>query len=172
MAGTALSASPVDGGRAPDRRLDCDQPDIDGAIVSRIELPTPILFAWIVLTLVLMGQGMRLAADRQAEREPARPPVLLEGASLEVAPSEGAIVFRDSSDARLAVFQELPERRLLRWVESEAPGGEILLIPLDGLGPGDYVVADAPARTGAAEQEMDRPDATLSPRARFTVLPD
>jgi hypothetical protein len=140
--------------------------------VSRIELPAPIFFAWIVLTLVLMGQGMRLAADRQAETEPVRPRVLIEGASLEVSASVGSIVFRGAEGSRLAVFQELPERRLLRWVESGPSSGEILLIPLVGLGPGEYVVADAPERSGAAEQEMDRPEASLTPRARFTVLPD
>jgi hypothetical protein len=140
--------------------------------VTRIDLPAPIFFAWIVLTLVLMGQGMRLAADRQTEREPSRLTVLLADEVLELDADTREVLYDGERAGRLAIFQELPERRLMRWVEIEPGPGSPLLIPISGLGPGDYVVADAPARGGAAEQEMDRPETTLSVRARFRVLPD
>ena len=140
--------------------------------MSRIDLPAPIFFAWIVLTLVLMGQGMRLAADRQAEREPSRIIVLTDDGTVDLGAETREILYTGEYEGRLAIFQELPERRLMRWVEIEPESASPLLIPLAGLGAGDYVVADAPARGGAAEQEMDRPERTLSVRARFRVLPD
>jgi hypothetical protein len=139
--------------------------------VKRIDLPAPIFFAWLVLTVVLMVQGMRLAQDRQETLEPFRPLVLGEGAAVEFRAQEGWILHEAGRRGRLAVYQVLPERRLLRWVEDEAAGSP-LLIPTAGFGPGEYVITDAPARSGAASQEMDRPAETLPVRARFTVLPD
>ena len=82
------------------------------------------------------------------------------------------IVYEPGREGRLAVYEVLPERRLLRWIEDEGANAGPLLIPTLGFGPGEYVVADAPARSGAASQEMDRPDETVPARARFTVLPD
>jgi len=60
---------------------------------------------------------------------------------------------------------------LTRWVEDEASDTP-LLIPTAGFGPGEYLITDAPARSGAASQEMDRPAESRAVRARFTVLPD
>jgi hypothetical protein len=140
--------------------------------VSRIELPAPILFAWLVLTLVLMGQGIRLARQDQVTLEPQRPVVLAEGGQVELPGSFGPLLYEGSRPGRLALYEVLPERRLLRWVEDPGSESGPLLIPLEGLGAGDYVLADAPGQAGAAGQEMDRPDQTLPARARFTVLPD
>lgn len=139
--------------------------------MSRIELPLPILFAWMVLTLVLMGQGIRLAADRQEGFEPSRPAVLRTDGELEVDADTREIVFLEPLTDRLAVYQQLPERNLMRWVETVETGNPVLLIPLAGLGPGDYVVCGAPAATDASTQEMDRPAETLDVRARFRILP-
>jgi hypothetical protein len=139
--------------------------------VKRIDLPTPIFFAWLVLTVVLMVQGMRLAQDRQETLEPFRPLVLAEGASVEFPAGEGWILHPAGRPGRVAVYQVLPERRLLRWVEDEASDTP-LLIPTAGFGPGEYLISDAPARSGAASQEMDRPAESLPVRARFEVLPD
>jgi hypothetical protein len=140
--------------------------------VSRIELPAPIFYAWLVLTLVLMGQGIRLARQNQEDVEPHRPVVLAEGGQIELPEAFGPVLYEGSRPGRLALYEVLPERRLLRWVEDPGAESGPLLIPLEGLGAGDYVLADAPGETGAAGQEMDRPDRTLPARARFTVLPD
>ena len=72
----------------------------------------------------------------------------------------------------VVVRHPLPERRLLRWIEDEGPESGPLLIPTRGLGAGEYVIADAPAASGAATQEMDRPEQTLPVRAGFRLLPD
>jgi hypothetical protein len=148
--------------------------------VKRIDLPAPIFFAWLVLTVVLMVQGTRLAQDRQETLEPRRVAVLAEdpetapegGHALSLHPGQGFLVHRGDPPGRLALYQVLPERRLLRWIEDEGHNQGPLLIPLTGLGPGDYAVADAPARSGAASHEMDRPEESLPVRARFTLLPD
>ena len=148
--------------------------------MKRIDLPAPVFFAWLVLTVVLMVQGMRLAQDRQSELEPRRLPVLADvsGESpepehpLSLHAGHGFIAYTGERPGRLALYQVLPERRLLRWIEDEGRNRGALLIPLPGLAAGDYVLADAPESSGAAAQEMDRPDETVPVRARFTVLPD
>ena len=142
-----------------------------GACVSRIELPAPILFAWMVLTLVLMGQGLRLASERQQGFEPSRPATLETGVRLDVAAGTGDVAYLDPPTDRLAIYQELPERRLLRWIETEAPRSTVLLIPLEGLDPGDYLVCTAPGASAARAREMDRPTEALDVRARFRILP-
>lgn len=148
--------------------------------MKRIDLPAPVFFAWLVLTVVLMVQGMRLAQDRQSGLEPQRLPVLADvtgspSASdhpLSLHAGHGFVAYTGERPGRLALYQVLPERRLLRWVEDEGAGRGALLIPITGLGAGEYELADAPERSGAAAQEMDRPDETVPVRARFTVLPD
>ena len=140
-----------------------------GACVSRIELPVPILFAWMVLTLTLMGQGLKLAADRQEGFEPSRPATLQTGALLEVDAGAREIVFLNPPAERLAIYQELPERRLLRWIEIEDARSTVLLIPLEGLDGGLYLVCVAPGSSDARDQEMDRPAAALEVRARFRI---
>ncbi len=142
-----------------------------GVRVSRIELPVPILFAWMILTLILMGQGLRLASDRQAGFEPSRPPTLQTDALLDVAADTREIVFLDPPTERLAIYQELPERHLMRWIEIKDARGSVLLIPLEGLDPGNYLVCAAPEAPDARSQEMDRPAETLDVRARFRILP-
>ena len=82
------------------------------------------------------------------------------------------IVYLGDSGARLALYEVLPERNLLRWVGEGPATGGVLLIPLEGLGPGLYVLGDPPAAAGAAGQEMDRPEQSLGTRARVRVLPD
>jgi hypothetical protein len=148
--------------------------------VKRIDLPAPIFFAWLVLTVVLMVQGMRLAQERQESIEPMRVGVLPEEPGIELEQDHsvslhsghGFVVYGAERPGRLALYQILPERRLLRWIEDEGTNRGPLLIPIEGLGPGEYAVAGAPERSGAASQEMDRPDEALPARARFTVLPD
>lgn len=148
--------------------------------MKRIDLPAPVFFAWLVLTVVLMVQGVRLAEDRQTGLEPRRLPVLADvsGGSvdgshpLSLHAGHGFIAYTGERPGRLALYQVLPERRLLRWIEDEGRNQGALLVPITGLGAGDYELADAPERSGAAAQEMDRPDETVPVRARFTVLPD
>lgn len=140
--------------------------------MKRIDLPAPIFFAWLVLTVVLMVQGMRLAQDRQESLEPHRPAALADGEQVEIRPGQEFVVYEGGRAGRLALYEVLPERRLLRWIEDEGTNEGPLLIPTTGLGPGEYALADAPARSGAAAQEMDRPDETLPVRARLVVLPD
>lgn len=140
--------------------------------MSRIEVPLPLLFAGMALIVVLMVQGTRLAADRQSEREPGRVTQLQPGEMLDLAAGAREFLYSDPGPGRLAVYQELPERRLLRWVEDDEPGrGQPLLIPLQGLGPGEYLITTAPDRTSAADQEMDRPATPAPVRARFRILP-
>jgi hypothetical protein len=148
--------------------------------LKRIDLPAPVFFAWLVLTVVLMVQGMRLAQDRQSDLEPRRLPVLVDasgeapetGHPLSLHAGHGFIAYTGERSGRLALYQVLPERRLLRWIEDEGRNQGALLIPITGLGAGDYELADAPESSGAATQEMDRPRETVPVRARFTVLPD
>ena len=140
--------------------------------MKRIDLPAPLFFAWMVLTLVLMVQGLRLAADRQAGHEPVRPAVLGPGEDLEIEPDRSRLLFVDDAPHALAVYEELPQRRLLRWTETTAPVSAILLVPLEGLGPGNYLLAAPPGAVSAAGQEMDLPEQELQVRARFTILPD
>jgi hypothetical protein len=142
-----------------------------GVPVSRIELPLPILFAWMILTLILMGQGIRLASDRQEGFEPSRPAVLQVGRELEVDANTRQIVFPDPPGVRLAIYQELPERNLMRWVETTEADSGVLLIPLEGLEPGSYLVCGAPTGANASSQEMDRPAEALDVRTRFRILP-
>ena len=142
-----------------------------GVRVSRIELPLPILFAWMILTLILMGQGLRLASDRQDSFEPSRPTTLQSGVPLDVDPDIREIVFVDPPADRLAIYQELPQRRLLRWIETEDPHRSVLLIPLQGLDPGSYLVCAASVTSDTHTREMDRPAETLDVRARFRILP-
>lgn len=140
--------------------------------MSRIEIPLPILFAWMVLTLVLMGQGMRLAADRQSEREPVRVSSIETGAVNSVLAGTRELVFPKPGPGRLALYQVLPERELLRWVEEvDADSAMSLLIPLAGLGPGEYLLREAPLAVSAADQEMDRPHRAPPERVRFRILP-
>jgi len=140
--------------------------------VPRIQLPAPILLAWLVLTVVLMGQGLRLAKDRQGSLEPQRPEFLVEGGQTEIPKGDVPLLYLADRPGQLALYQVLPERRLLRWIEDAGTRGGPLLVPTTGLEPGEYEITDAPSRAGAASQEMDRPDETLPVRARFTVLPD
>ncbi len=142
-----------------------------GARVSRIELPVPILFAWMILTLILMGQGLRLAADRQEGFEPSRPATLQPGTLLEVDADARQIVFLNPTTDRLAIYQELPERHLMRWIETGDARSAVLLIPLEGLDGGNYLVCTAPGTPDALAREMDRPTETLDVRARFRILP-
>ena len=142
-----------------------------GVRVSRIELPVPILFAWMILTLVLMGQGYRLASDRQEGFEPSRPATLQAGTPLDVDADTREIVFLDPRADRLAIYQELPERRLMRWIEIQDARSSVLLIPLEGLDPGTYLVCAAPVSSGSHTREMDRPAEALDVRARFRNLP-
>ncbi|RKZ08674.1 hypothetical protein DRQ32_08915, partial [bacterium] len=84
-----------------------------GGIVRRIELPLPVLFAWMALTVVLMVQGTRMAATRQETVEPARIVELRAGGDLELPASTVHLLYFDPAPlaGRVALYQQLPERR-------------------------------------------------------------
>lgn len=140
--------------------------------MKRIDLPAPIVFAWMALTVVLMAQGLRLASERQSAVEPHRPAVLRPGGEVEVRAGSGPILYLDETPGRLALYEVLPARNLLRWVQDSPDSGGALLVPLEGLGAGSYALAAAPGHSGAATQEMDLPEQSLPVRARFRLLPD
>src|SRR5690606_39135903 len=77
----------------------------------------------------------------------------------------------DAVPERVALYQWLPSRTLVRWVESpsEARADEFLVIPLEGLQPGDYAVCAVDAAATARPREMDLPPEDLVVIARMRV---
>ncbi len=148
--------------------------------MRRFSVPWPALALLLTTTLVLAVAGSKMAADRQQRLfpSPVRAELRLdcgaEGPSSSLPTldpsSEGVVLLRRECDTpmRLALFQEFPERQLLRWMEPEA-GRRSLSLPLEGLDPGLYRIVTVPDAGPASPREMDDPVRDWPVRARFEV---
>ena len=78
-----------------------------------------------------------------------------------------------TAPARVALYQILPERPLIRWIEAAgSTSRRWLTIPLRGLPPGVYAVCAVDPAATAGPVEMDRPTEELRELGRFEVTGD
>jgi hypothetical protein len=158
--------------RADDRRAGARQ---------GVRLPW-VVFALLVAGFVLLfGQGLRMARDRHARLLPARTPAVLRLSpdpareiSVRLAPGDRflALELGDQADARLGLVQVLPQRTLVRWIEpGDTPPGGLLIVPLEGLEPGHYVLTREKETARAGPREMDEPVESLDVLTRFRLEP-
>lgn len=140
-------------------------------LVRSVPVPWPLLLILVGLTAAAWIQGLRAAAQRHETLQPAR------SAMLPHAPdpleSERGFVTFDLGEApppRVALYQILPERPLIRWIEAAgAPTRRWLTIPLRGLPAGIYAVCAVDPSAEAGPVEMDRPTEELRELGRFEV---
>lgn len=143
----------------------------------RVELPLTVLVLLVLALGVVAAQGWRMARDRFERLQPSRAALWLDASAGEQAfdvSSGPRFLVADLGDAaaeaRVGLYQVFPERTLVRWIEPAPPArGHWLVIPLEGLQTGDYLLARAPAGVVAAPREMDRPAEELAVIGRFRL---
>lgn len=142
-------------------------------------VPTYVLVLLVLGLAFLFLQGLRMAHDRQQRMLPGRVEVaLIAGADEEVEVTFGPdsrfilVDLPEEAGARLGLHQVFPERTLVRWIEDPtSPPGSGLVIPLEGLESGHYVLTREAPNAVAGPREMDRPREDLRVLARFHLVP-
>lgn len=144
-------------------------------LVRSWPIPWPVLAVLVILAVASWIQGLRMAADRSARLQPARAIMLSLDAPEEPTVSQKArfveIDLGDVPPARLGLYQILPARPLVRWIEPAGadPTRRTLVVPLEGLPPGLYALCAVDPDAEAGPVEMDRPLEDLDERGRFRV---
>lgn len=130
----------------------------------------------LALAAVAWIQGLRAASVRQDRLQPARASagLVAPGDSVAVLPPGlrfALVELPAPVPARLGLYQWMPARSLVRWIEPmPAPARErFLVIPLEGLQPGDYAVCAVAPDASAGPREMDLPGEQLEVVARLRV---
>jgi len=140
-------------------------------LVRSIAVPWPLLLILVGLTAAAWIQGLRAAAQRHEALQPARSTMVPD--TLEAGRAEGGFVTFDlgaTPPARVALYQILPERPLIRWIEEAEPSSRRwLTIPLRGLPIGVYAVCAVDPAATAGPVEMDRPTEELQELGRFEI---
>jgi len=152
-------------------------------MLRKIVVPLPVFLMLCVGILILGVQGLRMARDRSARLQPAAVagwiPVACEDLADPPTPRisrrEGrrALILERAcpESTRLALLQEFPERRVLRWLEPKASRGPLIL-PLEGLEAGIYRLVAVDSETRSEAREMDAPPESAAARARFLLVDD
>jgi hypothetical protein len=138
----------------------------------------PQAFVWLgaMAIALLLVEGLRLARDRHDRLQPLRAQTLRLETEHEVhevrSGPRGFLVVElgEHAGARLALYQSFPERTLLRWLEPLASSGRArLVLPLEGLPEGQYLLCEADADESAGPREMDLPQESLRVLGRFEL---
>jgi hypothetical protein len=144
--------------------------------VKRIRVPLSVVLVLLVVAAVGRIQGLRAASVRHARLQPARASTgtLAPGDSVAVLAHGlrfAVVALGDPPPARVALLQWMPARTLVRWIEEPVRDAATpqLVIPLEGLQPGDYAVCVAADAFAAGPREMDRPPDDLDVITRFRV---
>lgn len=143
---------------------------------TRWTIPWPVLAVLVGLTAVAWVQGLRLAADRSARLQPVRIEVVVPDATGTATVARAArfanLDLGPFPPERVGLFQILPARPLVRWIEDagRAPSHRWLVVPLDGLPAGLYAVCSVDPDATAGPVEMDRPLEELVEVGRFRVI--
>ena len=146
--------------------------------MNRVRVPLGVALLLFALALVAWIQGLRTASVRQERLLPAR------ASAGTIAPGDSVAVLAAGlrfavvelptpTPERLGLFQWMPSRTLVRWIESTALPAQApyLVIPLEGLQAGDYAVCAVDRDALAGPREMDRPAEELQVIARLRVSP-
>ena len=140
-------------------------------LVRSVPVPWPLLLILVGLTAAAWIQGLRAAAQRHETLQPAGS-VMLPADTGPVGPERRFVTFDlgAAPPPRVALYQILPERPLIRWIEAaEAPPRRWLTIPLRGLPAGVYAVCAVDPSAEAGPVEMDSPTEDLRELGRFEV---
>lgn len=142
----------------------------------RVPLPWALLL--LALAVVAWVQGLRAASVRQERLLPARASAgaVAPGDSVAVLPAGlrfAVVELPEPTPVRLALYQWMPSRTLVRWIEpiGGAHGERFLVVPLEGLQAGDYAVCVVDPSASAGPREMDRPAEELDVIARLRIPP-
>lgn len=144
--------------------------------MNRAHTPWAIALLLFALAVVAWIQGLRAASVRQDRLQPARASagVVAPDDSVAVLPPDlrfAVVELPTPVPARLGLYQWMPARTLVRWIETmPAPAPErFLVIPLEGLQPGDYAVCVVAPDASAGPREMDLPGQQLEVISRLRV---
>ena len=142
--------------------------------VRTLAVPWPLLLILVVLALVAWIQGLRAASDRHARLQPERATALVTDGAIVVAEDRFVVVdLGEAPPSRVALYQLLPSRPLIRWIEpAGAATRRHLVVPLDGLVPGDFAVCAVDPSATAGPTEMDHPADELDVHLRFVLRAD
>lgn len=145
-------------------------------LVRSIPVAWPFLLVLVALAAAAWIQGLRMAADRSERLRPVRvAPLVLDAdgtATVSTAARFATVDLGDDPPPRLGLYQILPARPLVRWIEdagADRPYRQ-LVVPLEGLPPGTYALCAVDAAATAGPVEMDRPEEELVEVGRFRVV--
>jgi len=144
-------------------------------LVRSWPVPWPVLAILVILAGASWIQGLRMAADRSARLQPIRTEILSLDPTGETTVARGErfalIDLGENPPARVGLYQILPARPLVRWIEvpDMATSRRSLILPLEGLPSGVYAVCAVDPDAQAGPVEMDRPLDELDERGRFRV---
>lgn len=138
------------------------------------EYRPPLLIHLVALAVLalLFVRGLQLARQKQQLLLPTTAVAdLVAGERVEL-PAEGGPRYLllselPAGEQRWALYEILPARSILRWLSPWPAEASRLLVPLGGLGSGEYVLVRAGEGAEAAPRELDRPPEELSVVARF-----
>lgn len=143
-------------------------------------IPWPIVVGLVGLCAIGWVQGLRTAALRSESLEPGRAGVLLPlqgdpGEEItEISATERFLLLDTEATGagRLALYEWLPGRPLLRWLEdASSPRPRWVVIPLEGLEDSEFAVCEAIHDAAVGPREMDLPAERLDVVARFRLVP-
>lgn len=145
-------------------------------MLTRNGVPWSVALLLLGLAAIAWIQGLRAASVRQERLLPARASAgtVAIGDSVAVLPTGlrfALVELPVPPPARLGLYQAMTARTLVRWIEPfPAPARErYLVISLEGLEPGDYLVCAVDAEERAGPREMDQPTEQLEVVARFRL---
>jgi hypothetical protein len=144
----------------------------------QVRIPVVVAALLVVALAVASVQGVRMARDRFQRLQPSRVTLWLAPAegerTLELTPGVRFLVADLAEYAparRIGLYQAFPERTLVRWIEpADHQGRRWLVVPLEGLDAGDYLLTEAPADAAAQPREMDLPTEELAVIGRFRLV--
>jgi hypothetical protein len=144
----------------------------------RVEIPLAVLGLLVLALLVLTTQGLRMARDRHARLLPSRATLWLTAEPRErvfdLAGRPRFLVVDLGEEAaqtpRVGLYQSFPERTLVRWIEPvSASPSRWLVIPLEGLQAGEYLLTREATDAAARPREMDLPAEQPAVIGRFRL---
>lgn len=140
-----------------------------------VGVPRGLVVAGLLVLAASWTQGLRMARDRQDTLRPRRIVATIPAGVADPVPvvrhSPGDLLlvrFPGAGEDRVGLYQILPERTLVRWIE-DGRGSTDLVVPLAGLSPGRYAITRHGDDATATVRDMDRPPEELEILARFEL---